>query len=127
MKRWIGIGVVLAILAGCNQRGEEAKNPPKPTVEVKKDNNGKPIAAQPVSLAKAPKLLPFNEAVSLDPPPDGEGRPPNKTYTGKNAIKIYETIAKDTWDKVNFTDNNGKRVKYQAVIATELGDIRVDL
>jgi cyclophilin family peptidyl-prolyl cis-trans isomerase len=114
-------------MAGCNKRGEEGKTPAKPRVEVKKDNNGKPIVAQPVSLGKAPKLLPFNEAVILDPPPDGERRPPNKTHTGKNAIKIFETIATDTWDKVNFIDNDGKRVKYQAVIATELGDIRIDL
>ena len=56
MPRWIGcgIGIVLAFLAGCNKRGEEAKTPAKPLVEVKKDNNGKAIPAQPVSLGKAP-------------------------------------------------------------------------
>jgi peptidyl-prolyl cis-trans isomerase B (cyclophilin B) len=136
MKRWIGcgIGMVTAILiglAGCKKSADEADKqglPRSPSqVEAKKDNNGKTIRAQAVALERLPKLLSFKDAVILDPPPEGESRPPNKTYTGKNAVKIFETIANDLWDKVNFTDNDGRRIKYQAIVATELGDIHIAL
>ena len=133
MKPWIGcvISVAVAILiglAGCGKRDDEAtKKAVGPALAEKKDNAGKTIQAQPVALVKAPKLLPFKDAVILDPPPQGEQRPPNKAYTGKNAIKIFETIADDLWDKVTFTDNDGKRIRYRAVLATELGDIHIDL
>jgi hypothetical protein len=100
MKRWIrcGIGAVAATLvglAGCKKGGDEGdKNDiPKPPVQVeaKKDNNGKTLLAQSVALEKAPQLLSFKDAVILDPPPEGESRPPNKTHTGKNAVKIFGT------------------------------------
>jgi cyclophilin family peptidyl-prolyl cis-trans isomerase len=132
MKRWIvyGISVAAAILvglAGCNKDSNEANPQPPAQVEAKKDNNGKTIQGQTVSLEKPPVLLPFKDAVILDPPPEGETRPPNKTYTGKNAVKIFEAIANDLWDKTLFTDNDGKRIKYQAIVATELGEIHIDL
>jgi cyclophilin family peptidyl-prolyl cis-trans isomerase len=136
MKRWIrcGIGAVAATLvglAGCKKGGDEGdKNDiPKPPVQVeaKKDNNGKTLLAQSVALEKAPQLLSFKDAVILDPHPEGESRPPNKTHTGKNAVKIFELIANDLWDKVNFTDNGGRRIKYRAIVATELGDIHIAL
>ena len=133
MIRWTGCGigvvvVVLVGLAGCGKHGDEAaKNAPALQVESKKDNNGKTIPAQTVALARPPKLLPFKEAVILDPAPEGELQPPDTTYTGKNAVKIFETIANDLWDKVTFTDNDGKPIKYQAIIATDAGDIHLDL
>jgi peptidyl-prolyl cis-trans isomerase B (cyclophilin B) len=134
VKRWFGCGMsvvaaVLVGLAGCKKDGDEAskKDAPAVQVEAKKDNNGKTIQGQTVGLEKAPKLLPFKEAVVLDPPPEGELQPPDATYTGKNAVKIFETIANDLWDKVNFRDNDGRRIRYQAIVATDLGDIHVDL
>lgn len=136
MKRWIGCGIggvaaMLVGLTGCKKSGDEGdKNdiPKTPVqVEAKQDNQGKTILAQSVALAKVPKLLSFKDAVILDPAPEGEIRPPNKTYTGKNAVKIFETIANDLWDKVNFTDQDGRRIKYRAIVATELGDIHIAL
>jgi cyclophilin family peptidyl-prolyl cis-trans isomerase len=78
-------------------------------------------------LRKNPKLPTFKDAVILDPVPEGEQRPPNMTHTGKNAVKIFEMIANEMWDQTTFTNNDGKRIKYQATIATDLGDIAIDL
>src|SRR4051794_16599200 len=90
MNRWVGCGISVAVailvgLAGCGKNGDEpAKKAPELQVEGKKDNNGKTIPAQTVALTKPPKLLPFKEAVILDPAPEGELQPPDTTYTGKN-------------------------------------------
>jgi peptidyl-prolyl cis-trans isomerase B (cyclophilin B) len=136
MQRWIGCGIgaiaaIMAGLAGCKKSGDEGdrNDIPKPPIQVeaKNDNNGKMIQAQTVALEKAPKLLSFKDAVILEPPPEGESRPPDKTHTGKNAVKIFETIANGLWDKVNFTDHDGRRIKYRAIVATELGDIHIAL
>jgi peptidyl-prolyl cis-trans isomerase B (cyclophilin B) len=129
IKRWVGcvISVSAAILlglVGCNKEAE-----PKPVAqgEVRKDNDAKPIPAVTVSRSNGPALLLFKDAVILGAtPPEGE-KPANRTHTGKNAVKIYESIANDLWDKVNFTDDNGRPARYQAVVATELGDIHIDL
>ena len=135
MTRWIGCGfctvsAILIGLAGCHKNDSDAnKDTAKANaqVEVRKDNQGKTIEAQPVGLAKGPKLPAFKDSVILDDPPEGEIQPPNVTYTRKNAIKIFETIANDLWDKVTFTNDDGKPIKYRAIIATELGDIHVNL
>lgn len=121
----------LFLLVGCN-RGDNPgpKDGPKPggvQVVVKKDNGGKTIEAKTASLQKGPTLLPFKEAVILEPAPPGEESPPNKTCTGKNVGKIFETIANDLWDKVVFTNEDGKHLKYHAILKTEMGDIHLDL
>ena len=132
-KQWFGLGfsvisAILVVLAGCKKEGDDVnkKESPQPNAQVK-DNLGKIIEAQPTALRKASPLLSFKEAVILDPAPDGETRPANQTHTGKNAVKIFEAIANDLWDKVNFTNNDSKRIKYQAIVATEIGDIHIDL
>ncbi len=137
MQRWFGCGIgvasaVLVLLAGCKKDGdaENQKDAPKPNVQVepKKDNQGKTIPAHPVGLAKGQKLLSFPEAVILtDNPPENELRPPNKTHTGKNAVKIFEVIANDLWAKTTFTNDNGQAIRYQAHITTEVGEIHLDL
>jgi cyclophilin family peptidyl-prolyl cis-trans isomerase len=134
--RWIGYGfgvvsTALLVLAGCTKSADDAnqKDAGKTNVQValKKDNQGKPVQGQTTSLVKNEKLLTFKEAVILDPAPEGELQPPDKTYTGKNAIKIFETIANGLWNQTTFADNAGQRIKYRGVITTDLGDIHVDL
>lgn len=135
MARWIdcrfGVASVIVVsLVGCGREDAPAKKEtikPVVQVEVKKDNQGKPIPAHPVGLLRDPKLPSFREAVILDESPEGELRPASKTYTGKNAVKIFESIANDLWDQTTFTNADGKPIAYEAVIATELGDIHVDL
>ena len=136
IKRCIGcnIWIVTAILlglAGCTNDKDDAskKDQAKPNVqfEVKKDNQGKTIGAQAVGLTKGSKLPAFRDAVLLDEPPDGELQPPNVTHTGKNAVKIFESIANDLWDKTTFTNDDFRPIQYRAIIATELGDIQVQL
>jgi cyclophilin family peptidyl-prolyl cis-trans isomerase len=137
-NRWIGLlfgsaAVVLFGLSGCNKENNaDDKDVPPPVAQVapKNDNDGKTIPGQAVSLARL-KLLSFNEAVEqklvlLDPPAD-EKIPPDMTYNGKNTGKIFETISNGLWDKVVFTDDAGKRLKYHAVMKTVLGDIHIDL
>lgn len=124
------IFTILLTLAGCSkEEGDANKQNILSTVHVqaKKDNLGKPIQAQTTSLAKAEKLPAFKQSVLLDAAPEGEMRPPEKTHTGKNAVKIFETIANGLWNETTFTDNNGKAIRYRGVITTELGEIHVDL
>ena len=135
-KRWIGCGVsvfaaILVGLVGCGRDGEKAgpNETPQPAVQAvgKQDNKGKPIPALSVALEKLPKLLPFADALLHEPPSDSERRPPDVTHTGKNAVKIYETIANEMWDKITFTNREGRRIRYHAIVATDLGDIHLDL
>src|ERR1051326_2148983 len=117
----------LAALAGCGERPDANESKPGPAA-ARVDNDGKVIAVQPTSLAKTPSHLPFKDAVILSTnPPEGELMPPNATKTKKNAVKIFEVIADRLWDEVNFKDKEGRRVRYQATITTDLGDIQIDL
>ncbi len=129
MNRYAATLAILIIFAGCNKT-EDAPKIDAPAVQPvpKTDNNGKPVQARATARIKAPMLLPFKDAVILgDNAPAGELPPPDLTSTGRNTVKLFEAIANDLWDKAAFTDNNGKRIRYQAVIATDLGDIHVDL
>lgn len=135
-KRWFGwrfsvISASLIVLAGCTKNGDEASKKDggkqNARVEIKKDNFGKTVQGQTTALTKAAKLPFFKDAVILAPAPEGESQPPEMTYTGKNAVKIFETIATDLWDQVTFTNNEGKPVKYQAILTTDLGAIHLEL
>ncbi len=136
MNRWIGWGigvaaVTLLSLAGCNKDSDDASkkvaSKSNVQVEIKKDNLGKSIQGQTTALVKAEKLPTFKQAVILDPAPEGEMQPPEMTHTGKNAVKIFETIANGLWDQITFVNNDGKPIQYRAVIATDVGDIHVEL
>jgi peptidyl-prolyl cis-trans isomerase B (cyclophilin B) len=119
----------LVFLAGCN-KGDDGKKPtPRPEVQVvqKTDNQGKPIQAQTVARANNSLSVSFQQAAILDPAPEGELQPPNFTHTGKSTIKIFESIINDLWDKTGFVTSEGKRIRYQAVMKTDLGDIHIDL
>ena len=131
MQQWIGCSLLifsasLLGLAGWVTRGSGEPKPPQPVVKV--DNLGKAIQVQPVArVSRTPPLPSFKDAVILDPPPEDEQRPPDMTVNGKNVGKVFETIANDLWDTVTFTNNDGKPIKYQAVVTTELGEIQIDL
>ena len=129
MHRCIGCAIALVIVvAGCKKADVPKKESPADQPATKSDNIGKPVPARTTARTKGPALQPFKDAVILgDAVPTGELPPPDLTCNGKNTAKLFESIANDLWDKVNFTDNNGKRVRYEAVIATELGNIHVDL
>jgi peptidyl-prolyl cis-trans isomerase B (cyclophilin B) len=123
MAIWIG---AMISVAGCGR--EDTKDGKKPIVQIdKKDNLGKTIQAQPASRTKAAPELSFKEAVILDPAPPGELQPPNLTHTGKSTIAIFEVIANGLWDKTTIAGADGKRIKYQAIINTDLGAIHIDL
>jgi cyclophilin family peptidyl-prolyl cis-trans isomerase len=133
MYRYIGCVITLLIVvAGC-RRAEDTRKKDEPTPSavppaVKSDNNGKPVPARTTARSKVPALLPFKDAVILgDAVPTGELPPPDITYNGKNTIKLFESVANELWDNVAFTDKDGKGIRYKAVIATELGQIHVDL
>jgi len=135
MIRWFAgsltvASVGLGILAGCSKNDADGKNEvqkPSAKIEIKSDNQGKPILAQTVGRAKDAVSASFHQATILDPAPEGELQPPNFTHTGKSTIKIFESIVNDLWDKHAFVNSEGKRIRYQAVMATELGDIHIDL
>jgi cyclophilin family peptidyl-prolyl cis-trans isomerase len=113
------LGLAFMTLLGCNREKEQHAQAPTVQTAPKIDNAGKPIAGQLVSSQRILGLPKFAEAVSFGPP--------DKTCTGKNTGKIFEMIQNDLWDKAVLTNNDGKRVRYQAVLATELGEIHFDL
>ena len=45
----------------------------------------------------------------------------------KSVGKIYEMIANELWDKIDFTTSDGKSINYRALMTTELGDIHLEL
>jgi cyclophilin family peptidyl-prolyl cis-trans isomerase len=132
-----GIGLTLAGLAGCSRPEGEPKAdvPGTPAVQAEKPGatpgpgSGKPVGAQAVSRPRLQK--PFKQAVLLDAP-DGQLRPPDRTPAGKNTGQVFEAVAgKDfaggLWDQVEFYDAQGRRLKYTAVLKTDLGEIHVAL
>jgi peptidyl-prolyl cis-trans isomerase B (cyclophilin B) len=134
LTQWTGcifwaVSATLVALAGCTKGDVDKKADTKGNVQIetRRDNQGKPIPVHPVGLTKGMTLLPFKDAVILDDPPEKEMRPPEFTHTGRHAVKIFETIANGLWDQVAFTDDARKPIRYQAIIATELGDIHLDL
>ena len=116
-------------LFGCNRAtddaGQNVQNPAAQTTP-KADNAGKPIEGQLVSR-KTSDSSKFVNSVSFDPPNEDELGPPDLTCTGKSTAKIFEAIQNQLWDKVVFTNEAGKRIRYHAVLATDLGEIHADL
>jgi cyclophilin family peptidyl-prolyl cis-trans isomerase len=79
----------------------------------------------------APAIRPFREAVVTEVP-EGERRPPDVTVTGKVVGKLYEEIAgrdgmPGTFDQIQFVDARGHKIRYSAVVKTDLGDFRIAL
>jgi cyclophilin family peptidyl-prolyl cis-trans isomerase len=129
--------LALAGLAGCSRSEPEpaVAAPEKPAPKAPKADRpepvagAKPVAAQPVSRQKLQK--PFKQAVLLDPP-EGQQKPPDLTVAGKNTALIFEAIAGRNyegglWDQVEYFDAEGRRLKYTALLRTELGEIEVAL
>jgi cyclophilin family peptidyl-prolyl cis-trans isomerase len=110
----------LALLVGCAKKEEQ------------KDS----VAAQGVALDKnaakpTPPLRPFREAVVAEVP-EGERRPPDVTVTGKVVGKLYEEIAgregmPGSFDQIQFVDGRGRKIRYSAIVKTDLGNFRIAL
>jgi cyclophilin family peptidyl-prolyl cis-trans isomerase len=113
--------VALIAFSGCS-RESQTPEPEQPVVQIKSDAAappGKPVVAQPVSR------------VLLDPP-EGQQRPPDLTFAGKNLARIFEAVAGKgnaggLWDQVELTDAQGRRLNYTAILKTDLGEIRIGL
>jgi cyclophilin family peptidyl-prolyl cis-trans isomerase len=122
-------GAVVA-LSGCSS-DTRTPAPAQPVAQVKTDavaTPDKPIVAQTVSRQR-PKS--FKQAVLLDPP-DGQQRPPDLTFAGKNVARIFEAVAGPgneggLWDQVELADAQGRRLKYTAIVKTDLGAIHIEL
>ncbi len=122
------VALALAGLAGC-ARSEEDRPAAVAQGQSPAAAPVKPVDAHPVSRKRLQK--PFKEAVILDPPA-GQQCMPVRTFAGKNVANIFETIAGPKyegglWDRVDFFDAQGRPIKYQAVLKTDLGEIRIDL
>ena len=127
------LAAALVTLAGCARPESENKaaapKQPEARAETKapadpgSSTAARPVAAQPVSRA-ATMLKPFKEAVILDPP-EGQLRPPDTTFAGKNVGRIFEAVSSRLWDEVTFTDAEGRKVEYTATLKTDLGEIEL--
>jgi cyclophilin family peptidyl-prolyl cis-trans isomerase len=123
LRRKLFLTLALAIVVGCGKKDEPTETS---------------IAAQGVALSKngsptAPTagLRPFREAVVAEVP-EGERRPPDVTATGKVVGKLYEEIAgregmPGTFDQIQFVDAKGHKIRYFALVRTEVGDFRIAL
>ena len=114
------------LAAGCGSRTEDAKvaETAPPVILSKESRPAEPEAG-------LPGLKPFREAV-VHEVPEGEHRPPDATVNGKSVGKLYEQIAgrdgaPGLFDQVRFLDARGRKIKYHAVLKTDLGDIRIEL
>jgi cyclophilin family peptidyl-prolyl cis-trans isomerase len=122
--------LALVALSGCTGESKTPE-PAKPVVQIKPDAvapQGKTVVAQPVSRQRQKS---FKDAVLLDPP-DGQQRPPDLTFSGKNVARIFEAVAGPgnaggLWDRVELSDAEGRRLKYTAIVKTDLGEIHIGL
>jgi cyclophilin family peptidyl-prolyl cis-trans isomerase len=113
-------------LAGCGRGGSDkgaAEASAQPNVIVAPEASS--------STAKDATLVPFEEAVRLDPP-DGENCPPDVTAGGKSSARLFETIAggdgkPGLWSQVRLTSADGKRIKPYAMLKTDAGEIKIEL
>jgi peptidyl-prolyl cis-trans isomerase B (cyclophilin B) len=129
--RVLSILPITLALAGCSRSDAPPaipapKAPAAPVVHGPAP--GKVVPAQPVSR-RLQRL--FKEAVTLDPPRD-QLCPPARTFAGKNVVQIFEAVAGKNfegglWDQVEFLDAQGRRLKYHAIVKTDLGEIVIDL
>lgn len=136
----LGFGAAaLSFLAGCSKEDHPPtpKDVSRPQASAdgaakKGETPAKYVPAQTVARPPQDKYhLPFKDAVLLDPP-DGEMRPPDTTCAGKNVGKIFDAIAgKDgtggLWDQVVFVDEQGRHLKYRALVTTALGEVEIEL
>jgi peptidyl-prolyl cis-trans isomerase B (cyclophilin B) len=120
------LSLIAVIAAGCGRNDTKESDPTKPGVTVAPGGDGKAAAA-----GKDPTLVPFHEAVILEPP-DGENRPPDETLGGKATAKLFEAIAgRDgkggLWSQVRLSSADGKPRRPHALIKTDAGDIKIEL
>ena len=131
----MGLLILAGVLSGCNK-----SKPDKDT--AKADTN---VPVQPTTFSQNSKAgksgligstnrfqQTFADAVILDPPPEGELLPPEKTIAGKSVGKMFETIAGPNnvgglWDKIALASADGKPIHYKGNMVTDLGTITIEL
>lgn len=125
---WFSSLLALSLL-GCGKKDQPQDN--KGTSEVKKPDVAVQGKKNPTPPTAVMPLVPFKEAVLLDPP-DGVVRPPDKTFAGKNVAQMFLQIggkenAPGLFDQVALATPEGKPLRYTAGIKTDLGEIEVEL
>lgn len=138
--------VACFVLVGCGGGDSEpvASQPneksPKVTVAkipAKKKDSGAQVAKKLVKTSAADETYkrlhqPISEAISFDPPVGDAQQPLNRTMTGKSIPEMYlKIIGNDgeggIWDQIKFITDDGRRLKYQAILKTKLGNVTLDL
>ena len=117
--------IAIALLAGCNRK--QGQPEARETTEEKDDASvaAKSESAGPPQIVVDPRYRQtFADATRADPPPDS--RPEPATATGKSTGKLY-TEVKRLWDTIPLVGDDGKPLRYRAVMETKLGTIEVDL
>jgi peptidyl-prolyl cis-trans isomerase B (cyclophilin B) len=124
----LGVGMVTL---GCNRSKPEespaSQGEPKP-----QETKVIPAKAAGPAVSTWRNLPPFTDATLQEPPDEDQFLPPDKTLAGASVGKLYEQIAghdgaPGLWDKVVFQRPDGTRIRYQAVLTTDLGTITIDL
>lgn len=130
-----GAALLLGASSGCGRRAAPTKTDAQAPGEESTDQKSN-AAPKVAKLDPARLKQPFKDAVLLDPPiADGIGAAeflPELTCTGKGVGKLFTAVAGKNnqgglWDQVKLTDDQGRVIKYRAVLTTKLGEIHIDL
>lgn len=126
------IGIMSAalfiIFSGCSRTGNNNSQDDAPT---QKGQVQATTTSLPKVAAAAESIVPFLQAVRLEPP-DDELRPPDMTAAGKVTAKLYEQIAgregaPGLWEQAKFTSADGKPLTHFALVKTDAGDFKIEL
>jgi peptidyl-prolyl cis-trans isomerase B (cyclophilin B) len=120
---------LIGLVGGC---GSGKDGPAEPVTPAKL---AVPGGTPAVNLANSPAAKPapgdalhqsFKDATVQDPP-EGQWLPESGlTKTGKSVGKLYEAVIAE-WDKVRFLSPEGKKLRFTAMLTTDLGTVAIEL
>ena len=127
--------MLCGLLTGCGDKGDGKAQTPQPApaaqspqTAVSHANGAAPSAAIQISAETYARLhQSFKDATLAEPPGESDTYTlPPETITRKSVGKLYETVVAE-WTKVPFVTPAGKKLAYTATIATDLGNITIEL
>lgn len=126
--------IAMGVLPGCGGKEDRANDGggTDKGVGAGKTSANADAALSSTLAQREPRLhQAMKEAVTFEPP-DEQLRPPDETHAKKSVGKIFDAIVgKDgvggLWDQVLFVTADGKRLRYAAILKTDLGDLHLEL
>jgi peptidyl-prolyl cis-trans isomerase B (cyclophilin B) len=120
---FVGVLAALIFVAGCG------KSNPEPAVEKSDEEKASAVKKPPeadsmgAAARSVPRLEQSFEEATISEPPDGAALP-DQTMAGKSVGKMYTAVL-EKWKHIPFQSASGKRLRYRAILETELGNIEI--